>query len=241
MKHVYRCFIAALALIFLPPAVRADDFSDLKSDITSWLEKAKALYVLNDESLNYIWEAYCGLFDPSLPEGYESATQIGLNEQNKEANMIASLRSDLRTLLERVEKIKANSETTDSQRSSIDDLLEETHKVERNLEKLDNGVVLSGSNHPFVKFAIEYGKKKHIELCETYKGDVNVCDKSFPTLGRDRPDLVRINSDGLTVFELSRGQNSLAPSRTTKLKWQLLPEAAIDQDTRNQYQNSILP
>jgi hypothetical protein len=203
MKYFYLCLVAALSLFFLPPAVRADDFSDLKSDITNWLEKAKALYALNTEDLNLIWEAYCGLFDPSLPASLESANEIGQNLQHRQDDQIRGLRSDLQTLRNHADKIKADSETTSDQRSSVDDLMEETRKVERNLEKLDKGVILSGSNNPFVKLAIEYGKEEHKRLCNDYDDSkTGVCDRNFPTLGSDRPDLVTFNTSyGLSVIE----------------------------------------
>lgn len=70
----------------------------------------------------------------------------------------------------------------------------------RDVAPPNDGVVLKGSNHPFIQFAIEYGKKQHEEMCGRYGERPKVCDKTFPG-AEGRPDLVTVESGRLVVYE----------------------------------------
>lgn len=193
MKNIFILFWLCL----VSSAVNAGSISDLESNADKFHSEAQSLYRLNNEDLNQIWEAYCGRFDPSIKEDKEFAADIGRQLQNKEIGILEQLlEGELPDLIQEANKLSESSETKDKAQS----ILERLKKEEDNLEKLNDGVVLKGSNHPFVQYAIEYGKKQHEYMCGQNGDSPKVCDKEYP--GADgRPDLVTFENGHLVIYE----------------------------------------
>ena len=156
-------------------------------------------------SIMQIWEAYCGLLDPKIKEDREFATDIAKQLQYKEEPIIEQLlEGEFPRLMEMAKKLEPEN------KDKVSTIVEILKKEESNLRKLYDGVVLKGSNHPFIQFAIEYGKKMHDDMCDDFGESPRVCDKNFP--GMDgRPDLVTFESGHLVIYEF-KPDNSRAKS-----------------------------
>lgn len=162
-----------------------------------------------------IWEAYCGLFDPKITEDREFAADIGRQLQDKEKGITEQLLGgDLPSLVQDARRIQDNSDASSDDKDAAKGIEEDLHKEEEKLRKLYDGVPLRGANHPFVQYAIEYGKKQHEDMCDKFGEQPRVCDKNFP--GMDgRPDLVVVDSGHLVVYEF-KPDNSAAKDRGWK-------------------------
>jgi hypothetical protein len=192
-------FVTALSVmtIFMPSVGSCQSISEIESRADRFRSDAQSLYRLDDDDMTQIWEAYCGRFDPKIREDSEFAADIGRQLQNKEKGILDQLLAgDLPPLVQGAKKLLDGADTKDKARG----ILENLEKEERKLRSLYEGVVLKGSNHPFVQYAVEYGKKQHQEMCDRYGERPRVCDQRFP--GMDgRPDLVTIESGHLVVYE----------------------------------------
>lgn len=200
--------LSLCAITLLRPVVAAgESISEVESRADRLHSDAQSLYRLDDDDMNMIWEAYCGRFDPKIKEDREFAADIGQQLQNKERGILEQLLGgDLPSLVESATKLLGDSDARDRAQS----ILESLNKEEQNLRKLYDGVVLKGSNHPFVQYAIEYGKKQHEDMCDRFGESPKICDQRFP--GMDgRPDLVAMESGHLVVFEF-KPDNSKAKS-----------------------------
>ncbi len=180
----------------------AQTFEDLQNHVGAWLQQVDQVYRFNTDALMQIWQAYCEDLDSEINDRspIEAATKVGQDLQQRQAqNLTAEFKelADLRTFAAQVQAAEPNFA------QNVDELLADMSKSEENLKKLQNGVVLQGSNHPFVQLAIKYGVEQHERLCEdsSYTGKVNVCDRPFDTLSDRRPDLVTVKDDGLWVYE----------------------------------------
>ena len=193
--------------LFVTANASSQTISELESQSNEFRSDAQDLYKLDSDNMMQIWEAYCGLFDPKTKEKREYATDIAKQLQYKEQGIIEQLLAgEFPRLMEMAKKLDADPENRDKV-SSIVELLK---KEEANLRRLYDGVVLKGSNHPFVQFAIEYGKKQHEDMCDDFGESPRVCDKNFP--GMDgRPDLVTFESGRLVIYEF-KPDNSRAKS-----------------------------
>ncbi len=189
---------AFLVVLFLVPSVgNGQSISDLESRADEFRSHAQSLYRLDNDNMNQIWEAYCGRFDPKIKEDREFATDIGQQLQYKEKGILEQLLAgELPPLVQVANKFLQGADTKDKAQA----ILESLKKEERNLQNLYDGVVLKGSNHPFVQYAIEYGKKQHEEMCDRYGDRPKVCDQRFPGM-EGRPDLVTVENGHLIVYE----------------------------------------
>ncbi|WP_420594614.1 hypothetical protein [Deinococcus sp.] len=185
------------------PVYAADDsFAAFKSAAEEWIAKTRDIYTLDARALELIWEAYCGQLDPGYgaqsDEAKKLATELGYSWQQQELEQMNKLRPALADLRKRADELKSADPASESDLKAV---LENLNAEEQKLKALDDGLVLKGSGHPFVQYALEYGKKAHADLCSTSSAVVKVCDKTFDGLSGQRPDLVLVNSDGLWVYE----------------------------------------
>ncbi|MGB5053463.1 MAG: hypothetical protein WBO24_03595 [Nitrospirales bacterium] len=218
---------AILVVLFLVPSVgNGQSISDLESRADRFYTDAQSQYRLDNVNMNLIWEAYCGRFDPKMKEDKEYAALIGQQLQSEEKDILKRLlEADLPPLVDAATKLLQDPDTKD--RSQV--VLEKLKKEESNLLKLNDGVVLKGSNHPFVQYAIEYGKKQHLEMCDDYGESPRVCDKDFP--GADgRPDLVAVTGGHLVVYEFKPDN-----SKAKDLGWKQVERYLVA--VANYYQN----
>lgn len=202
--------IVSMALVLAPSRGIGQSLSDLESRAGRFRSDAQSLYRLDEDDLNLIWEAYCGRFDPKIKEDREFAADIGKQLQDKEKGILDQLLAgDLPPLIQAANQLLQDAEAKDK----AEDILEDLRKEESKLQKLYDGVVLKGSNHPFVQYAIEYGKDQHRDMCDRYGESPKVCDKDFP--GADgRPDLVTVERGHLVVYEFKPDN-----SRAKDLGW----------------------
>lgn len=194
--------------LFAITNVNSQTISDLESQSNEFRSDAQDLYKLDNDNMMQIWEAYCGLFDPKIKEDREFATDIAKQLQYKEQGIIEQLLAgEFPRLMEIAKKLEGEPENKDK----VSAIVEMLKKEESNLRKLYDGVVLKGSNHPFVQFAIDYGKKQHEDMCDDFgESNTRVCDENFP--GMDgRPDLVTFESGRLVIYEF-KPDNSRAKS-----------------------------
>ncbi|HUE05185.1 MAG TPA: PD-(D/E)XK nuclease family protein [Bryobacteraceae bacterium] len=221
LKQSNRGWLALLAFALglftlLPFQANADDISDLRRGVERFHHEADSLYRLDNSDLEQIWDAYCGVFDPKIVEDREFATDIGRQLQDKERGLRDQLMGDeLPKLLELAKRIQQTSDAQSRDKDEAKKIAEGLAKEQRKLQDLDNGVILKGSNHPFIQYAIEYGKKEHQDMCTKF-GDssTRVCDKNFPGID-GRPDLVAIEGGHLVVYEF-KPDNSKAKAKGEK-------------------------
>lgn len=204
---------AVLFLVALPAIPQ--NVSDLGTRADRFHRDSEALYRLDDNDKQQIWEAYCGVFDPKIREDRDFATDIAKQLQDREKGIIEQLLGgDLPHLLEDAKKIQENAEAEPGDKDKAKDIEQELQKEDKKLRDLYDGVPLKGSNHPFVQYAIDYGQRQHKDMCDRYGEQPRVCDKNFQ--GMDgRPDLVAVESGHLVVYEF-KPDNSNAKDRGWK-------------------------
>jgi hypothetical protein len=205
--------LSCLMLVTLSKRAWADQsIGELESDAYHFDNDVQALYRLDHEDLNRIWEAYCGEMDPYANEDRQFAAEIGKQLQNGESGKLEQL------LNSEAPRIKASAKNLmqGPDRSKAEEIYNKVEKEEANLERLLNGVVLKGSNHPFVQYAIEYGKEQHQKMCGEYGGDPKVCDQRFEGL-EGRPDLVTVEYGHLKVYEFKPNNNKAKSKGETQL------------------------
>jgi hypothetical protein len=204
-------------LLLPSQSVRSDTIENLQGDADRWVSGAKELYRLDCDALHKIHEAYCGLLDPVGKGEHDEhfARDIALalqeNEKGKIQPLLASYdgSSGLKARAEELEK-------DNSARSQAESILKKIEEQHVKLERLQNdGVVLQGSNHPYIQYAIEYGKQMHKEGCRRVQGAF-VCDKGYPE-AEGRPDCVAVNSDGLWVYEFKPNNQKAIDEGETQL------------------------
>ena len=199
------------------PAAYAQTLSELKSRAETFRDNAMSLYRQDDGDRERIWEAYCGEFGTGTNEDKERAGVVGKSLQEKELGRIQPLLSnDLPQLVQMAQTLMNNPESKDQ----ASEILEGLRKEEKRLNDLSNGVVLKGSNHPFVQYAIEYGKRMHKEMCDKFGEDPKVCDRDFEG---GRPDLVAMEGEHLVVFEF-KPDNDKAKRKGEEQVTEYLPE-----------------
>jgi hypothetical protein len=223
--------------LFLTSPANAQSISDLRSRVDRFHSDSESLYRLDEKDLQQIWEAYCGVLDPKIKEDRDFASDIARQLQDKEKGIIEQLIGhELPSLLEDAKKIRENSEADSKDRDEAKDIEDGLRKEEKKLHDLYDGVPLKGANHPFVQYAIEYGKQQHKEMCDKYGEQPRVCDKTFP--GMDgRPDLVAMDGGHFVVYEF-KPDNSAAKDRGWKQVAGYLPAVvsyyqAFFEDGRN--------
>jgi hypothetical protein len=207
-------------MLLLPAHLSAQSVSELKDKAQRFQSDSESLYRLDDDDHQQIWEAYCGVFDPKIQEDREFAADIARQLQSKETGIIEQLLGhDLSSLLEGVKKITDSSDASSEDKNEAKAVEEALRNQEKKLHDLYNGVPLKGSSHPFVQYAIEYGKKQHTDMCGKFGNTPRVCDQDFSGI---RPDLVVVDSGHLVVYEF-KPDNSKAKSRGWKQVADYLP------------------
>lgn len=219
--------VVLMALCLTPAIGQCEPISDLESKAKEFISEAQSLYRLDADSRNIIWETYCGEGDPSYKESKQYATLIGQELQRKEQEQFQQLYAgELPPLKEAAMELLKNAEVKDRAEA----VLQVLKKEEEKLFKLINGVVLKGSNHPFTQFALEYGKKKHEDMCEYYKKNgIMVCDEYFNG-AEGRPDLVTVIDGHLVVFEFKPDNSKAKNLGWDQVKRYLAPVVSYYQD-----------
>jgi hypothetical protein len=206
----------------LQPHASGQSIDDLRSRADRFHSESDALYRLDSDNLQQIWEAYCGVFDPKIKEDKEFATDIARQLQGKEKGVIEQLlEGDLPPLLEAARKIQDSSDAESKDKDEAKDIEDGLRKEDVKLRNLYEGVPLKGSNHPFVQYAIEYGKQQHKDMCDKFGEQPRVCDQNFPGM-EGRPDLVAIEGGHLMVYEF-KPNNDAAKNRGWKQVDDYLP------------------
>jgi len=123
----------------------------------------------------------------------DTANQLQAPEQSQLQELINDYENSGK-LRDRAEELKKDPDA----QSRASAILEAMQKEYAKLQILKDGVVLKGSDHPFVQYAIQYGKRQH----DSKESDLgcDVYDREFPGAG-GRPDCVKVSSDGCWVYE----------------------------------------
>ena len=197
-RHLLRLIVIGLMVIACP-RLRADDIDQLDRDASSWIAKAQALYRLDCDDMGKIWNAYCGVATYGNHEEYDvdfardTAKELQSPEQSQLQELLDGYEGSGK-LRDRAEEFKKNPDTESRASTMLDAMKKEYDK----LQSLKDGLVLKGSDHPFVQFAIDYGRRQH----DSKNSDLgcDVYDREFPDAG-GRPDCVKVSSDGCWVYE----------------------------------------
>jgi hypothetical protein len=171
---------------------------------------------LDSDDLDILWDAYCGRFDPKIEEDRRFAADIGQQLQNKERGILEQLLAhDVTEMRKAAQEFIDDSDSDSDTKERAQNILEQLKKEEENLNRLYDGVVLKGSNHPFVQYAIAYGIQQHKEMCDSYGiSPFKICDQEYP--GADgRPDLVTLVDGHLVIYEF-KPDNSKAKDAGAK-------------------------
>jgi hypothetical protein len=207
----------SLALIVFPAAGHAQSLSELESLTNRFNSEANDLFRLDANAHHRIWEAYCGEFDVYLPADRELAADFARQLQSREEDQVKQVLNLIPNIKTMAEKLQSGPDS-----SKVRELVEGVNKKESQINDLSNGVVLKGSNHPFVQYAIEYGKQQHESMCQSHGGTPKVCDKNFPDF-KGRPDLVTVDGGHLVIYEF-KPNNDKAKSKGEKQAEEYLPE-----------------
>jgi hypothetical protein len=199
--------LAALAVglfSFLPSrGAAADNLEKLKGEVRTFHNRASDLYRLDDQDMNQIWERYCGELDPRDNEDKKAAAELGKRLQEEEIGIRRRLMDEYTKLKKLALEVEAEV-TSSGDKAEAKKLKDAADSDNTKLQNLDNGIVLKGAGHPFVQFAIDYGIKRHQDMCKEHgKEETRVCDTKFKNVpnGRERPDLVVVEDQQLKVYE----------------------------------------
>lgn len=227
-KRLSRVWLPVVVLAFgllalVPFQAYAAGISDLQAGFDQFMANAQSLYRLDANDLDTMWEAYCGVIDPRYDEDKNYARDVGQQLQSREAGIRDELLSNaLPKLLQLSIDIQQRSDTDPRDVDTAKAIQAGLIRQQQILENLGKGVILKGSNHPFVQFAIEYGKAQHKDMCYRY-GDASTraCDQYFD--GMDgRPDLVVMDGGNLMVYEF-KPDNPRAKAKGEKQLKDYLP------------------
>jgi hypothetical protein len=108
------------------------------------------------------------------------------------------MKSDRSSLLDQIER--SVSET--------DRLYTKLQEDYRSLSNVKEGV-LNGANNPKIRAAMEYGKRKHIEMQSSYS-----CDEKEVVVSSGRPDCVKFKKDDCLVIEFKPSSVGESAART---------------------------
>jgi hypothetical protein len=192
-------------LLALWPA-SAQNLEDLEDEVEEFQAAAREIYRFDEETIQAIWEAYCSQLDTDFGDDPDSenlkkdfakkvATEMGLNYQHQN-DQLEELMAEDDLLIIALEPFQNNPETEDRAAELLELVITEGGK----LQDLAENISLRGADHPFVQPAINYGIQKHKDLCSLGESP-KICDKTWPTLGNRRPDLVYVDNSGLWVLE----------------------------------------
>jgi hypothetical protein len=177
--------------------------SEIQSKVREFIDSATGLYRLDQDDMTQIWDAYCGVFDPDNPEDAAFAADIGKQLQESESEKRDELLNQLPDLKNLVSLGKQDSKATADEKDALGRAEDDLKKQEGFLKDLADGVVLKGSNHPFVQTAVAYGQAQHLEMCDEY-GDSDkpkLCDVPFANMDNRRPDLIAFEGTRMVIYE----------------------------------------
>ena len=212
-------FALALATYEVATAATYADTSpaEIQTKVRAFIDSAAALYRLDKDDMTQVWDAYCGFFDPDNPEDAAFAADIGKQLQESESGQRDKLLKQLPDLRTLITAGKQASTATADDKAALGRAEDDLKKQEGYLNDLANGVVLKGSNHPFVQTTIAYGQAQHLEMCKEY-GDSDkpkLCDVPFESMGDRRPDLIAFEGTHMVVYEF-KPDNQRAKDRGLK-------------------------
>jgi hypothetical protein len=174
----------------------------LENDVKRWIEKARATYRLDCDSMTQMWEAYCGEDHEPTPdeaEGVKRATATAASLRTSMKAAMTPLLAELPTLEQRVDALVAKKETKARGEQFRRNLEQERVR----LAKLSQNKEWEGNSEPTLFFANEYGKQRHKDLWNSFSCDVPVAqdrDAKFPGSEKHRkPDC--INADECEIWE----------------------------------------
>lgn len=167
---------------------------ELRRDAESWIGDARAVYRLDCESMQQIWEAFCGAdWEPNEEPDRDSAFAKASESKDRQVQKIEALLEQYGKLKSRAESLKQ-----DKTRDKAEQILGDMRREVVWIEKLKDKGAWRGRSHPFIQYAIDYGKDRHRSLESSSSFGCLVKDKPFP--GADgRPDCV--NASNCTVYE----------------------------------------
>lgn len=159
---------------------------ELRQEVNGWISDAKATYRLDCQSMEELWDAYCGAdWEPTEEPDKEAARAVADKIQSRMRERIddALLRrhDDLRRRAEDLKK--------DDTQAAAERILADIQTEYDRLTKLKDSGAWRGSNHPLVQYAIEYGKQEHIRMAASSSYACQVVDKAIPGSSM-RPDCI---------------------------------------------------
>lgn len=167
---------------------------ELRRDAESWIEEARDVYRLDCESMQQLWDVFCGAdWEPNEAPDRDSAYAKASELKDRQVQKIEALLEQYGKLKSRAEDLKQ-----DKTRDKAEQVLGEMKKEYDRIGKLKDKGAWRGSSHPLVQSAIEHGKDRHRSMESASSFGCLVKDKPFP--GADgRPDCV--SADKCTVYE----------------------------------------
>jgi hypothetical protein len=164
---------------------------DLDRDGQAWVTRARATYRLDCDSMQELWEAYCGTdFEEDPSEEISRPAAVADALQKKMKAQMNPLLAELQPLAERVKALRAKKAT----KSLGDDLAAQLKKEQGRLKRLSVKDVWRGSNHPLTFYAQEYGKQQHESLWSSFSCSVPLAANAvakYPGSGHTKPDCIK--------------------------------------------------
>lgn len=186
--------VSVVGLIFAAGLVAyADDDPERKADelrreADGWIGEARAVYRLDCESMEQIWEAFCAAdWEPNEEPDRDSARSKANEIKDRQIRKIEGLLDQYNKLKSRAEELKQ-----DKTRGKAERILDDIKKEFDRIEKLKDKGAWKGTSHPPIQYAVEYGKDRHRGMESSSSYGCQVKDKPFPggadPLRRRKPD-----------------------------------------------------
>lgn len=162
-----------------------------------WREQTRGVIRQDCESMEKIWQAYCGTdWEPHDEDGDTAralANQLG-NDMKSKIIPIKKRGEDLKAELKKLE----DSEDTKRDRDRITKIIEKYGAQIKRISDAKDGGAIKGAAHPISQFATHFGKEQHKRLEGTYGCDV--ADVKFPN-APGRPDCIVFKKNSCKVYE----------------------------------------
>lgn len=169
--------------------------------VADWAQEARATYLLDCQSMETMWQAYCGTdFEPGEDGEDERAKQTAASLQSTMQAKMRPLLERLATLKPQIEKLIAKDETR-ARGVQLKDLVS---KEEARLNKLVNNGVWRGNNNLMTQYANRYGDDMHASLYSSYGCQVPISSSSFayfPGGNYTKPDCIIARSGKCEIWE----------------------------------------
>lgn len=197
---------------------RKSDLDRLRSDVDKYLENSRALRGFDKEELEKLIRAMCGQ-DVERDDDEADRVNKDLRERAVDTvrrkwdditrqwdgveDRLERLLNDLKSLRDRVKSV-AEEDAVKSDRANLLDQvirgIEDTDRLYskiqddfRSLSNVKEGVMY-GANNPKIRAAMEYGKRKHIDM-------QSGCHEKETVLSSGRPDCIYFYKDDCKVVE----------------------------------------